>query len=239
MSIFFPGVEICLTWVEERVNSDLPCPHEPTDLLHISPSHDVLEDDVIGEVHAPLCGGGGYDGRGIFPRLRALCGAVPRALAVWGDVGWGGPVGGRVLGRTVEGRAELRCCTVAARRRVRGRVLGRCIMWRAVVGWSVVCRRRVLRDACVRRDVVVVLHPCGGVCGAASPFAASPGGGMWEIQEKTPVKWNPYILLAFSPLLSSGYYPSVFQIEDLLLLPCKTLIKSTAFLYNPVPLFSL
>lgn len=63
--------------MEERVNSDLLRPHEPTDLLHISSSHDILEDDVIGEVHAPLHRGDWYDRCRIFPRLRALGGAVP------------------------------------------------------------------------------------------------------------------------------------------------------------------
>lgn len=232
-------MESCLTWVKERVDADLPRPHESTNLLHISSSHDILEDDVIGEVHAPLHWSHGYDGCRNFPRLQALCWAVPRAFAVWGGVRWCGPVGGGVLGWAVVRRAVLRCCTILARQSVRRRVLGWCIMRWAVIGWRVVCRRRVLWGACVRGYVVVVLHSCGGFCGAASPFASSPGGGMWEIQQNTPVQQNPNILLASSPLLSSTYYPSGFQLEDLLLFLYKTLIKSTASLYNPIALLHL
>lgn len=235
----WPGVESCLTWVKERVDADLPRPHESTDLLHISSSHDILEDDVIGEVHAPLRRSDGYDGCRTFPRLHALCWAVPWAFAVRGDVRWRGPVGGRVLGRAVVRRAVLRRCTILARQSVRRCALGRCIMCRAVIRCRVVCRWCVLWCACVRGYMVVVLHPCGVFCGAASPFAASPGGGMWEIQENTPVQQNPKILLAFFPLLSSTYYPSGFQLADLLLLLNKTFIKSTASLHNPIPLLSL
>lgn len=228
----------CLTWVKERVDADLPRPHESTDLLHISSSHDILEDDVIGEVHPPFRRSDRYDGCRTFPCLRVLCWAVPWAFAVRGDVRWRSPRGGCVLGRAVVRCAVLCCCTYLARQSVRRCVLGECIMRRAVIGWRVVCRWHTLWDACVRGYVVVVLHLCGVFCGAASPFAASPGGGMWEIQEKTPVQQNPNILLAFSPLLSSTYYPSGFQLEDLLLLN-KTLIKSTASLHNPIPLLSL
>lgn len=232
-------MESCLTWVKERVDADFPCPQESTDLLHISSSHDILEDDVIGEVHAPLRRSDGYDRCGTFPCLHALCRVVPWPFAVWGDVRWRGPVGGRVLGRAVVRRTVLRCCTILACQSVRRRVLGSCIMCRAVIGWRVVCWWCVLWGACVGGYVVVVLHSRGVFCGAASPFAASPGGGMWEIQENTPVQQNPNILLAFPPLLSSTYYPSGFQLEDLLLLLNKTLIKSTASLLNSVPLLSL
>lgn len=233
-------MESCLTWVKERVDADLPRPHESTDLFHISSSHDILEDDVVGEVHAPLCRSDRYDRCRTFPCLRALCRAVPRGFVVWGDVRWRGPVGGRVLGRAVVRRTVLRCCTILACQSVRRRVLDRCVMRRAVIGWRVVCWWCVLWGACVRGYVVVVLHPCGISCGAASPFAASPGGGMWEIQENTPVQQNPNILLASSPLfLSSTYYPSGFQLEDLLLLLNKSLIKTTASLLSPIPLLSL
>lgn len=234
------GAESSPTWVKERVNADLPRPHESTDLLHISSSHDILKDDVIGEVHAPLCWGDGYDGCRIFLRLHALCWAVPWAFAVRWDIRWRGPVGGGVFGRVVVCRAVLRCCTILAWQRVRRRVLGGCIMccW-AVIAWSVVCRGCVLCGTCVCGYMVVVLHHCRVFCGTASPFAASPGGGMWEIQENTPVQQNPNILLAFPPLLSSSCYPSGFQLEDLLLLLNKTLVKSTTSLHNPIPLLSL
>lgn len=230
-----PGVESCLTWVKESVDADLPCPHESPNLLHISSSHDILEDDVIGKVHAPLRRSHGYDGCRTFPRLHVRCRAVPWAFAVRGDVCWRGPVGGRELGRAV----VRRCCTILARQSVRRCVLGGCILRRAVIGRRVVCWWCVLWGTCVRGYVVVVLHPCGDFSGAASPFAASPGGGMWEIQENTPVQQNPNILLAFPPSPLSTYYPLGSRLEDLLLLHNKTLIKSTASLGNPIPRLSL
>lgn len=94
--------------MEERIDADLPRPHEAADLLHVSSSHDVLEDDVVGEVHAPLRRSDGYDGRGALPRGGVLRRAVSGAFAVGGDVRGGGPVGGRVLGRAVVRGAVLR-----------------------------------------------------------------------------------------------------------------------------------
>lgn len=192
--------EALLTWVEERVHTDLPRSHEPADLLQISSSHDVLEDDVIGEVHSPLCRCNRYD-------RRALRGAAPRAFALWGDVRRRAPVGGRVVWRRVMRRAVL-TGGVLGRGRGRGRVVRRCIVRGAVVGWCVV-RWGVLWRACVRwhRYVVVVLHPCGVVC---LPLCCLPG----KTESRNPSKRTNKI--AISSLPPRAYYPLRFQLEGLL-----------------------
>lgn len=207
-------VEALLTWVEERIHAHLPRSHEPTDLLQVPPPHYILEDDVIGEVHSPLCGCDGYHGCRTLLFLRALCWTVPWALAVRGDVRRRSLVGGREAWWRVVCRAVL-CGRVLCRGGVWGCVVRRCVVWGGVIGRRVV-HWRVLRAAGVRRHwhVVVVLHPGGG-CHSASPFAVSPGGGTREIHERehtNPNKEQYPLLRVPSPSSSLAYYPFSVQL---------------------------
>ncbi len=193
-----------LTWVEDCIHTNLPGSHEPPDLLHVSSSYNILEDDVIGEVHSSPCRCDGYDRCRTLLCLCALCWTVPWGFAVRGDVCGHGLVSWRVMWRGVVCRAVL-CRGVLWRRGVCGCVVRWCVMWGGVIGGCVV-RRRVLRTACVRwhRYMVVVLHPCSG-CRSASPSVVNPGGGKWEIQEKAPVQSKSSILCFVSFLF---FFPS-------------------------------
>lgn len=156
------AVKTLLTWVEKCIHTNLPRSHEPPNLLHISTSNNILEDNVIGEVHSSLCGCDGYHRCRIFLRLCATCWAVQRSFAIWRDICWCRPVSGCVMWRGIMCRAIL-CRGVLCCGGICGCVVSRCVMWGGVIGRCVVCRC-VLGAACVRWHwyVVVVLHPCSG-----------------------------------------------------------------------------
>lgn len=151
--------EALLTWVEQCVDTDLPRSHESTDLLHISSPYDVLEDDVIWEVHSPLCWCDSYYGCRLLLRLCALCGAAPRAFAVSGDACRCSPVRWCVLWWDAMRWATLSRGVLACRG-ICGCVLCWCVLWggamgRCVVCWCVLWAAWVCRHGCM----VVVLHP--------------------------------------------------------------------------------
>lgn len=186
------AVEILLTWVEHRIHTNFPRSHEPTNLLQVSPSNNILEDDVIGEVHCPL---GGCDRNyrcRLFLCLCGTCWAVPWPFAVWRDVCWCRRVSGRVVWRGVICGAVL-CRFVLWGGRVWGCVRWRCVIWGGVLGGSVVswC---VLWAACVRRrrHTVAVLHACNGCSSSPSSLLGQKEGsekskGMQQSSKKTSI----------------------------------------------------
>lgn len=200
------AVEILLTWVENCIHTNFPCSHEPTNLLQISPSNNILEDDVIGEVHCPLgrCDRN-YRCR-LFLCLCATCWAVPWPFAVWRDVCWRRLVSGRVVWRGVICGAVL-CRFVLWCGRVWRCVRWRCVIWGGVLGGSVVswC---VLWAACVRRrrHTVAVLHACNGCSLSPSSLLDQEEGsekskGMQQSSKKTS------ILCSMSYLSPNVLYP--------------------------------
>lgn len=205
------AVETELTWVEECIHTNLPRSHEPTDLLHISPSHNILEDDVIGEVHSPLCWCDRYYRCGTFLSLCALCGTVPRAFAVWGDVCRRSLVGGCVVWWGVMCRAVL-CRGVLCRGGICGCVVRRCVMCRGVIGRCLVCWC-VLWTACVRWHwhMVVVLHPCSGCLPPPLPSAQEEGSEKSKRTHQSSEEQYPFCSTSSPPLLArllSFYFPA-------------------------------
>ena len=168
-------METLLTWVEKCIYANLPCSHESTDLLQISSSNNILEDDVIWEVHGSLHRCHRYHGCRIFPWLCTLCWAVPWAFGVWRSVCRCGFVSGRVMWRGVKRTAVL------WRGVLRHWGICWCVMWRGVIGRSVVCWC-VLWTACVcwHRYMVAVLHPCSA-CSSVSSDMLRSGGQKWKI----------------------------------------------------------
>lgn len=210
--------------MENCVHTNLPGSHEPTDLLQVSLSYDVLEDDIIGEVHTSLCRGHRNDRCRVFPRLCAMWWTVAWPSAVWRDVRWCSTVSGCVVRRTVVCCAEL--C---------GGVLGcRCVVCGGVMGG-----RRVLWAARVRwhRYMVVVLHPCNG---SASPSPASPGRGKLEIQEKIKILGSVSFLsrlclcliLLLSCHSSSCCYCITHALHKFLSCPSPSFIVPSSFSYS-------
>lgn len=152
-----------LTWVEECINTDLSCSHEATDLFQVSSSHNILENDVIGEVHSPLCRCHRYDRSRIFLCWCAPRWTVPWAFAVRGYICGCSLVSGCVVWWGVMCAAVL-CWSVLGCRGICGCVVCWCIMRGSVIVWCVV-RWCVMWSACVRRHwyMVVVLHHCNGL----------------------------------------------------------------------------
>lgn len=233
--------------MKERINADLPRSHESADLLHVSSPHDILEDDVIGKVHSPLCRCDRYNRSGGFLCLRAPCRTVVWGFAVRGHVSRCSLVRGCVMRRGVVCRTVLSwavlclavlcrgvlCWSVLGCRGVRGRVLCWLVKWGGVVGRRVVCWR-VLWGACVRwhRYIVVVLHPCSGFWGPAFPLCRQPRRRLErnprECTDPTNSKY-PLLLRLFPPS-ACAWYPWSSQSVYLLLLAKnkKTLLKSFA-----------
>lgn len=231
--------------MENCINTDLPRSHKPTNLLHISSSYNILEDDVIGEVHSSLCRRNRYDRHRILPCLGALCWTAPWAFAIWRDVCWCGLVSGRVL------RWGVMCCTVLwsavlACRRVCGRVVGWCIMWGSVICWWVVCGWCVLWSVCVHwhRYMVVVLHPCSGLQLCLPPLLTAQAERSEKSKRRHQSSEKNSILCAFSlpPRVLIIFFQLSFFLSFSSISWCycriQTLLKSFASLYfDPIPFF--
>lgn len=171
--------------MKKCVHTHFPRSHEAPNLLQISSSNNILEDDVIGEVHSPLGGYHGYDRcRGLL-RLFALswsatqsyavCRAVRGCSFVGGCVlGWGG-IRSAVLCRGVLWHCSIRRC-VCRWGVVRRAVIRWCVVRRCVLGAPRVCRQWY---------VVVVLHPCRDCCFVPS-FSLKSGG----LKERNPNEQN-------------------------------------------------
>lgn len=235
---------LMLTWVEECFHTNLPCSHEPTNLLQIAMSNNILEDDVIGEVHSSLCRGDGYHRCWFFLCLRAMCWAVPWPFAIWRDVCWRRLVSWCVVRWGVMCRA-IQCWGVLWCRAVWGCVVAGRVIWRSVIGGCLVCWG-VLRSTCVRWHwyVVVVLHPCSGYR-SASPYAVSPERGTWEIQQNNSIQQNSSILF-FVSFVSSPCSPLILLSPSGRSSRCYSLCKTQALLksfpsfhYVPIPFFYL
>lgn len=194
------NVTALLTWMKKCIYAHFPRSHETSNLLQISSSNDILEDDVIGEVYSPLGRHHRYDRcRGLL-RLFALSWSAAQGFAVSRAVRGRSFVGGRVMGRGVI-RSAVLCrgvlwyCSVCGRRG--------CVVWRAVVRRCVV-RWGVLGAPCVwcQRYVVVVLHLCSFV----SSFHS-------EIRRRNPDEQNNPMTQQY-PLSFSVFgslYPLRFQ----------------------------
>ena len=235
------AVETLLTWVEECIHTNLPRSHEPPNLLHISTSNNILEDDVIGEVHSSLCRCDRYHRCRNFLCLCATCWAVPWPFAIWRDVRWCRLVSGCVMWWGVMCCAIV-CWGVLCAGGICGCVVSWCVMCGGVIGRCVVCWC-VLGAACVRWHwyVVVVLHPCSGY-GCLPPMRSAQEEGNEKSNGSNQSNNNKKSsILCFVSLLSSPrlpFYPFSFQLIYSLLSLIQVLFKSFSSLrYVPVPFF--